>query len=157
MPVPEGKSEKRPNAVDVQVGLLMRERRKKLRLTQEYLGNLLGVTFQQVQKYEKGINRISASRLQDIARILKVELSYFFPNKPPPETAPKPLSKKFSTDYPIKHKLAEPKVKPLVRKQSSSSLNDDKIQLLSFFEKINNPEIRKQIISLTKSLSETKN
>src|SRR3954470_23254270 len=67
-----------PNAVDVHVGARIRLRRTLLGLSQSTLGEQLGLTFQQVQKYERGANRVSSSRLFDLARILDVKLAYFF-------------------------------------------------------------------------------
>ena len=69
---------KAPNPIDQHVGSRVRMRRMLLGLSQEKLGEKLGVTFQQVQKYEKGMNRIGASRLQSIAEILDVPPSFFF-------------------------------------------------------------------------------
>lgn len=69
---------KQPNPIDIHVGSRLKQRRTLMGLTQEKLGDQLGVTFQQVQKYEKGTNRIGASRLQEISRILEVPVSYFF-------------------------------------------------------------------------------
>ena len=66
------------NAVDVHVGKRVRLRRTLLGMSQEQLGASLNITFQQVQKYERGANRISASRLWDISQILGVQISYFF-------------------------------------------------------------------------------
>ncbi len=73
---------KTPNPIDLHVGSRVRMRRILLGLTQERLGEALGVTFQQVQKYEKGTNRIGASRLQDMAKILDVPPSFFFEDAP---------------------------------------------------------------------------
>ena len=67
-----------PNPTDVQVGARVRQRRVQLGLSQEKLGEALGLTFQQVQKYERGANRVGASRLWDISRILGVPVSYFY-------------------------------------------------------------------------------
>lgn len=69
---------KKANLVDVHVGLRIRAARLAAGLSQERLGNALGVTFQQVQKYEKGANRVGAGRLSDIARVLSVPVAYFF-------------------------------------------------------------------------------
>lgn len=69
---------KQPNPIDVYVGSRLKMRRTMLGMTQEKLGDQLGVTFQQVQKYEKGANRIGASRLQEISKILDVPVSFFF-------------------------------------------------------------------------------
>lgn len=71
-------SPKSVTEVDVHVGSRVQLRRKYLNMTQERLGDLLGVTFQQVQKYERGANRIGASRLYDLARVLDVPITYFF-------------------------------------------------------------------------------
>jgi transcriptional regulator with XRE-family HTH domain len=67
--------------VDRHVGLMVRKRRRHLDMTQEQLGKQSGVSFQQIQKYEQGVNRVSASRLFDLASILEVEVNYFFPIK----------------------------------------------------------------------------
>lgn len=73
---------KTPNAIDVHVGSRIRLRRTMLRMSQEKLGDGLGLTFQQVQKYEKGINRVGASRLQHIAELLNVPIPFFFEGGP---------------------------------------------------------------------------
>jgi transcriptional regulator with XRE-family HTH domain len=69
---------KLPSGIDRVVGQRIRRRRRELKLTQERLGELLELTFQQVQKYEKGVNRVSAGRLYEIAGVLGVPISYFF-------------------------------------------------------------------------------
>lgn len=69
---------KAPNAIDTEVGRRIRQRRAMLGLSQRKLAEELGVTFQQVHKYEKGVNRVGSSRLQSIARFLNVPISYFF-------------------------------------------------------------------------------
>jgi transcriptional regulator with XRE-family HTH domain len=71
-----------PNYIDVHVGSRIRMRRQLINMSQEKLGELLGITFQQVQKYEKGANRISASRLFHSARILGVPVQFFFEGLP---------------------------------------------------------------------------
>ena len=73
-------SGKRPNPTDVFVGSRVRMRRKMLGFSQEKLGEKLGITFQQIQKYEKGTNRVGASRLQAMAHAMEVPVSYFFPD-----------------------------------------------------------------------------
>lgn len=67
-----------PNPIDIYIGQRIRQRREMLFLSQENFGRALGLAFQQVQKYEKGQNRVSASRLWDIAQLLMVDFSYFF-------------------------------------------------------------------------------
>ena len=75
-------AKKAPNPIDKHVGSRVRMRRMMLSMSQEKLGDALGLTFQQVQKYEKGTNRIGASRLQQIALILQVPVSFFFEGAP---------------------------------------------------------------------------
>jgi transcriptional regulator with XRE-family HTH domain len=75
-------AKKAPNPTDKHVGARVRMRRMMLSMSQEKLGDALGLTFQQVQKYEKGANRIGASRLQQIAAILQVPVSFFFEGAP---------------------------------------------------------------------------
>src|ERR1700722_3677384 len=75
------KSDK-PNPIDVHVGSRVRLRRTLLGMSQEKLGNAIGLTFQQVQKYERGANRIGASRLYDLSHVLDVPVSYFFEEMP---------------------------------------------------------------------------
>ena len=75
-------AKKAPNPIDKHVGSRVRMRRMMLGMSQEKLGDALGLTFQQVQKYEKGTNRIGASRLQQISHILQVPVSFFFEGAP---------------------------------------------------------------------------
>ena len=75
-------SRKAPNGIDAHVGGRIRLRRMTLNMAQEKLGDTLGVSFQQIQKYEKGTNRVGASRLQAIAQALDVPVSYFFDGAP---------------------------------------------------------------------------
>jgi transcriptional regulator with XRE-family HTH domain len=80
---------KQAKAVDVHVGLRIRAARLAAGLSQERFGHALGVTFQQVQKYEKGSNRVGASRLSDAARILSVPVSFFFENDEESDKSPR--------------------------------------------------------------------
>src|SRR5271155_2932024 len=74
--------ESRPRPIDVHVGARIRPRRTPLGMSQERLGEALGLTFQQVQKYERGVNRVGASRLFDLSRVLDVPISFFFDDMP---------------------------------------------------------------------------
>ena len=111
-------SQKKPSQIDIHVGGRIRFRRMMLGISQEKLGERLGITFQQIQKYEKGTNRIGASRLQHIAIILKVPIAFFFEGQGtngPPETSVLDLAgssseslklfKKYSTLSPEGQKL----------------------------------------------------
>ena len=77
-----GAAETRPNPIDVHVGHQIRRRRTTLGVSQEQLAGVLGLSFQQVQKYERGVNRVGASRLHDLARALDVPIGYFFEDAP---------------------------------------------------------------------------
>lgn len=67
-----------PNKIDIHVGKRLLQRRSMLKITQEIMAKKLGITYQQIQKYEKGVNRIAASRLWDFAQVLGVPINYFF-------------------------------------------------------------------------------
>jgi transcriptional regulator with XRE-family HTH domain len=82
-------AKKAPNPIDKHVGSRVRMRRMMLGMSQEKLGNALGLTFQQVQKYEKGTNRIGASRLQQIAHIVQVPVAFFFEGAPAVGNSPR--------------------------------------------------------------------
>lgn len=77
----------RPNPIDVYVGSRVRLRRTLLGMSQERLGQAIGLTFQQVQKYERGANRVGASRLYELSRVLDVAVSYFFEDMPDEATS----------------------------------------------------------------------
>jgi transcriptional regulator with XRE-family HTH domain len=81
-----------PDPIDVHVGRRVRERRTTLGVSQESLGELLGVTFQQIQKYERGANRIGSGRLMQIARALDVPPAFFFEGAPEDAAAVVPMS-----------------------------------------------------------------
>jgi transcriptional regulator with XRE-family HTH domain len=81
-------SKKSPNPIDAHVGSRVRMRRMMMSMSQEKLGDALNLTFQQVQKYEKGANRIGGSRLHQIAGILQVEPAFFFEGAPVPAGRP---------------------------------------------------------------------
>src|ERR1700724_4341131 len=81
-PVVKADRESRPSPIDIHVGSRIRLRRTLLGMSQERLGEALGLTFQQVQKYERGVNRVGASRLFDLSRVLDVPISFFFDDMP---------------------------------------------------------------------------
>jgi transcriptional regulator with XRE-family HTH domain len=95
-------SQRTPHSIDKHVGSRVRMRRMMLAMSQEKFAGGLGLTFQQVQKYEKGTNRISASRLQQSADILQVPVAFFFEGAPnAPGTAPEVPGKAPAADYVI--------------------------------------------------------
>jgi transcriptional regulator with XRE-family HTH domain len=128
---------KAPNAIDVYVGSRVRMRRLLLGLSQERLADQIGVTFQQVQKYEKGMNRIGASRLQKIAEVLSAPPSYFFQQE---DDQPLTLE---GLEMPQK---ADP-VSEFLRSKEGLALN-------RAFLRINDPQIREKIVSLVKAMAQ---
>lgn len=132
---------KKPNPIDIHVGSRIRLRRTMLGMSQEKLGESLGITFQQVQKYEKGTNRVGASRLQNISAILNVPVSFFFEDAPG-DQAPEGASG-----------MAENSASYVVNFLSSS----EGLQLNRAFVKIPDPKVRRRIIDLVRSLAEEGN
>src|ERR1700693_562734 len=80
---PSRQKSDKPNPIDVQVGSRVRRRRNRLGLSQEKLGEAIGLTFQQVQKYERGANRVGASRLHELSRVLDVPVQFFYDDQDP--------------------------------------------------------------------------
>ena len=129
-------AKKSPNPTDKYVGSRVRMRRKMLSMSQEKLGDALGLTFQQVQKYEKGTNRIGASRLQNISLILQVPVSFFFEGTP---TLPGVAIGKGAAPSP-------------------SYVNDflattDGLALTKAFMRIKEPTLRRRIVHLVKEIA----
>lgn len=126
-----------PNPIDRHVGSRIRMRRMLSGVSQEKLGESLGLTFQQIQKYEKGANRVSASRLQQIAKVLEVPVSFFFDGAPSGDTTEAGFSDMSATTY--------------VSDFLSSS---EGVQLTKAFIRIKNPRVRRRIVDLVESLGE---
>ena len=129
-------AKKLPNPVDIHVGSRVRLRRTMANMTQEKLGEALGITFQQVQKYEKGTNRIGASRMQQIAKALNVPVSYFFEDAPGGAGMTSGMAEAGSTDY-------------VVDFLSSA----EGIELNRAFVRITNPVLRRKVIELVRALA----
>lgn len=122
-----------PNPIDVLVGSRLRMRRLMLGFSQEKLADGLGITFQQVQKYEKGTNRVGASRLMAISNILGVAPAYFFQDgdSPPPQGTA----------------IGEPnEIASFIKSSEGIALN-------RAFVKIKDPSVRKKVVALAKSLA----
>jgi transcriptional regulator with XRE-family HTH domain len=126
---------KAPNQIDRHVGGRVRMRRMMIKMSQEKLGEALGLTFQQVQKYEKGTNRIGASRLQQIAGVLGVPVDFFFSGAPqadaPAEGFGEPASPSYEADL----------------------LTADGLKLLRAFHVIKDQKVRRRLVDLAQALS----
>lgn len=124
------------HAIDVEVGARIRSRRRVLAMSQSKLGAALGLTFQQVQKYERGTNRVGASRLQNIANILNVPVSYFF-------------------DGNAEHVTAAALTSVLDGQELTAFLETREAQDLNVaFAKISSPAVRKRFVVLVKAIAD---
>jgi len=123
-----------PNPVDKHVGSRVRMRRKMLAMSQEKLGAALGLTFQQVQKYERGTNRIGASRLQQISHILQVPVAFFFEGAP---NASPPLGS---------NELSVAQIDDFIS-------NSDGLRLIGAFMRIDNAAVRRRIVMLVQEIA----
>ncbi len=135
--------EHRPSPIDVHVGSRVRLRRTLLGMSQEKLGEALGLTFQQVQKYERGVNRIGASRLFDISRVLDVPIGFFFDDMPP-EMGGSQGNRRF-TGF----------------QEQQDGFEDDTLhrretlELVRAYYRITDASVRKRVFDLIKSLTPT--
>ena len=127
---------KAPNPIDKHVGSRVRMRRMMLSMSQEKLGGALGLTFQQVQKYEKGTNRIGASRLQQISQILQVPVAFFFEGAP--------------TFHPQEDGMSEA---PSPAYVSDFLATSDGLALTKAFMEIKQPKLRRRIVDLVEEIA----
>ena len=135
----------RSHPVDVHVGLRMRQRRALLGMSQTALGNSVGLTFQQVQKYERGSNRMGSSRLYEFAKVLDVPVSYFFDEMPSNALAGRPMSGRGrkdgfgEADTPFKQDKD-----PLIKRET--------LELVRAYYKIRESRVRKRIYETIKAV-----
>ncbi len=125
-----------PNPVDRHVGSRVRLRRQIMNMSQEKLGEELGVTFQQVQKYERGTNRIGAGRLWTLARVLEVPVSFFYEGVNAPGAV---------------GGFAEGDQTPIIDDFLQSS---DGVALAQAFSRITDPKVRRRVLELVRSLAD---
>jgi transcriptional regulator with XRE-family HTH domain len=135
--VSERMAGKKPNPVDQHVGSRVRLRRMLLGMSQERLGESMGLTFQQVQKYEKGVNRIGASRLFQISKILDVPVQFFFEESPHVDGRKAPG-------------MAEADSEAFILEFLNSR---EGLELNRAFVKIADPKVRKSVVDLVRALS----
>ncbi|HEV7875013.1 MAG TPA: helix-turn-helix transcriptional regulator [Enterovirga sp.] len=126
---------KAPNQIDRHVGGRVRMRRMMIKMSQEKLGEALGLTFQQVQKYEKGTNRIGASRLQQIAGVLGVPVDYFFSGAPQGDAPTEGFAEQAAPGY------------------EADLLTADGLKLLRAFHGIKDQKVRRRIVELAQTLA----
>ncbi len=131
-------TKKAPNPIDKHVGSRVRMRRMMLGMSQEKLGDALELTFQQVQKYEKGTNRIGASRLQQISHILQVPVAFFFEGAPHLPGGPSPQSLEDA---------------PSPTYVSDFLATSDGLSLTKAFMRIPDPKLRRRIVDLVQQIA----
>ena len=124
--------------VDSHVGARIRNRRILLGISQERLAELLNLTFQQVQKYEKGANRISSGRLYELGKVLEVPVSYFFEEMDGTQDQPDSNSRRLREDGPV---------------DGRASSHREALELMNAFSQIEESRVRKKILELTRSLA----
>ncbi len=134
-----GRGTGRPHPVDVHVGARVRMRRTLLGMTQTDLGDALGLAFQQVQKYERGTNRIGSSRLYDLTRVLDVSIEHFFEDMPADVAASSSAKGRGKAKEPPGYELD-----PMVKRET--------LELVRAYYKIEDAGIRKGVYELTKTL-----
>ncbi len=135
-----------PRAVDIHVGARLRLRRTLLGISQEKLGEAVGLTFQQIQKYERGANRVGASRLYEFSRVLDISVSYFFEemNESTVATRGRRLAPGGLSDQ----DQADLTSNPLARRET--------LELVRAYYKIESPKVRKRTFELVKALAGNK-
>jgi transcriptional regulator with XRE-family HTH domain len=135
--------EARPSPIDVHVGSRIRLRRTLLGMSQERLGEALGLTFQQVQKYERGVNRVGASRLFDLSRVLDVPISFFFDDLPEnlASTYGGHLTRRTTGFSDVQDGFADD---ALNRRET--------LELVRAYYRITDPAVRKRVFDLIKSM-----
>jgi transcriptional regulator with XRE-family HTH domain len=131
------------NPVDVHVGARMKLRRTLLGMSQEKLGEAIGLTFQQVQKYERGANRIGASRLFDLSRVLDVPVSYFFDD----------MSDAVQARSPVAVIRGEPGAAPAPAGEPDVMARRETLELVRAYYRIDDPKVRAQVYALAKALA----
>ncbi len=138
-----------PNPIDIEVGRRLKQRRTLLGMSQERLGELLGITYQQVQKYERGTNRIGSSRLYEICRILEMPSSYFFEGAAP-GTPARPAFGLAEEDLPFTFEGLAP-APPALRRTLVEER--ETLEMVRAFKRIRDPLVRRRLYDLAKTLA----
>ena len=128
-----------PHPVDVHVGARVRMHRTLLGMSQATLGEAIGLTFQQVQKYERGTNRVSSSRLFDLSRVLDVPVSSFFEDTPAEVTASSPAQGRRKAKEPPSYERD-----PMAKRET--------LELVRTYYKISNPQVRQRLFEMVKAI-----
>jgi transcriptional regulator with XRE-family HTH domain len=134
----------KPHPVEIHVGQRMRQRRSLLGMSQSAVGAAVGLTFQQIQKYERGSNRISSSRLFEFAKVLDVPVSYFFDEMPSNALAGRPMSSRGRKGFGEAATTFEQEKDPLIKRET--------LKLVRAYYKIRESRVRKCIFEMVKAV-----
>ncbi len=130
--------------VDVYVGTRIRQRRSLLGMSQSKVGEAVGLTFQQIQKYERGSNRIGSSRLYEFAKVLDVPVSYFFDEMPSNALSGRPMSDRGRKGFGEAGTPFEQEKDPLIKRET--------LELVRAYYKIREGRVRKRIFEMVKAV-----
>jgi transcriptional regulator with XRE-family HTH domain len=134
----------RDHTVDVHVGARMRQRRVLLGMSQSKVGDAVGLTFQQIQKYERGSNRIGSSRLYEFAKVLDVPVSYFFNKMPSNALSGRPMSGRGRKGFGEAGTPFEQEKDPLIKRET--------LELVRAYYNIREAQVRKRIFEMVKTV-----
>ncbi len=148
---PQQVRDNQPNPVDMHVGGRIRLRRTLMGMSQEQLGGVLGLTFQQIQKYERGANRVGASRLFDLSRVLDVPISFFYDDMSEPLESLHGIHQTIGTTSDL------PETQDVLGLDGNNGQRDllnrrETLELVRAFYRINEPSVRKRVFELIKSM-----
>ena len=142
-PLKKQTSRRSPNPIDIHVGFRVRLRRNLLGMSQEKLGRAIGLTFQQIQKYERGVNRVGASRLFNLGRALDVPVSFFFEDLPREAAGVGKRRARGLSEAPAS--VLEP----------DSLSKRETVDLIRAYYQVTDPKLRKRVLDLLKALGKT--
>lgn len=131
-----------PNPIDIHVGSRVRLRRTVLGLSQEKLGEMIGLTFQQVQKYERGANRIGASRLYDLSRVLDVPIQFFYDDMATETAGQSPRLRAGLEDFQME---SASKTDPMSRRET--------LELIRAYYRIKDTTVRERVFDLCRAMA----
>ena len=135
-----------PDPVDIHVGARLRLRRNLIGMSQEQMGKALGLTFQQIQKYERGSNRMSASRLHQLSKVLSIPVAWFF------EELPNSALRRYGFSDNTQETLTDA---PAASTETEMMTRKETHDLIRAYYSITDPKQRRKVLDLVKSMAET--
>lgn len=133
-----------PHPIDIYVGQRLKHRRNAMGLSQSELAEAVGITFQQVQKYERGANRMGASRLYELSKVLEVSVSFFFDG----------YEKKMAASAASHSGMAQESA--IFEHEPAAAGGREAMELMRSFQRVQNPKIRKSVLTLVRNMADGK-